>query len=140
MRPVGTLAVGEQIERLSEGAGDVAEGGLGSFQVALGLPGLGSEAVLLRAQKIDRHRVRVVSVEGEADPSVPCPGTLQRRRGAFQLLADVSSAARRKRGEVVCEASVNGPSESLPLPVQQDVSSTFNLEVFNLEGLGASYR
>jgi hypothetical protein len=31
--------------------------------VALGLPGLGGEAVLLRAQKIDRHRTRVVSVK-----------------------------------------------------------------------------
>lgn len=32
---VGALAVGEQIERLSKGAGDVAEGGLGGFQMAL---------------------------------------------------------------------------------------------------------
>lgn len=30
---------------------------------------------------------------------MPCPGTLQRRRGAFQLHADVSSAAWRKRAD-----------------------------------------
>ncbi|HET7416290.1 MAG TPA: hypothetical protein VFJ61_01500 [Solirubrobacterales bacterium] len=60
---VGALAVGEQIERLGEDGGDVAEGGLGSFQVALGLLGLGGKAVLPRAQKIDGHRARVVGVE-----------------------------------------------------------------------------
>lgn len=33
------------------------------FQVALGLPGLGGESVLLGAQKIDRHRARVIGVK-----------------------------------------------------------------------------
>lgn len=38
----GALAVGEQVERLS----DVAEGGLGGFEVVLGLSSLGGEPAL----------------------------------------------------------------------------------------------
>lgn len=53
---VGALAVGEQVERLGQRVGDVPEGRLGGFEVALGLPDLGSESVLLGAQKIDWHR------------------------------------------------------------------------------------
>lgn len=39
------------------------------------------------------------SLASKLIPSVPCPGTFQRRRGALLVAADVSSAARRKRGE-----------------------------------------
>ena len=56
---ISALAVGEQVERLVESGSDIAERGLGGFEVALGLLGLGSEPVLLGAQEIDRDLVRL---------------------------------------------------------------------------------
>jgi hypothetical protein len=56
---VGAVAVGEQAEGLREGVGDVAEGGLSGFEVALGLPRLRREPILLGAQEVDRYRACV---------------------------------------------------------------------------------
>jgi hypothetical protein len=52
-RQVGTVAVGQQVERLVEGVLGIGEGGLGDLDVALGLRGLGAEPILLGAQEVD---------------------------------------------------------------------------------------
>ncbi|HEX8751964.1 MAG TPA: hypothetical protein VF731_00985 [Solirubrobacterales bacterium] len=60
---VGSLAIGQQVERLAEGVLDVAEGGLGYLDLPFGLRGLGAQSLLLGAQQVDRHRPGVVGVE-----------------------------------------------------------------------------
>lgn len=60
---VGALAIGEQIECLTEGVLDIGEGRLGDFDVALGLVGLGGQPVLLGAQQVDRDGPGVVGVK-----------------------------------------------------------------------------
>lgn len=52
---VDAVAVGKQVERLVEGGGDVTEGGIGGFEVALSLSGLGREPVLLGLLSRNRH-------------------------------------------------------------------------------------
>ena len=62
-RQVGGVAVGQQAECFGEGVSDVAEGGVGRFEMALSLDGFGGEAILFGAEKIDGDRAGVVGVK-----------------------------------------------------------------------------
>jgi hypothetical protein len=52
---VGVLAVGQQVERLTQRVLDVDGRCLGDFELPLGLFGLGGQPVLLLAQQVDWH-------------------------------------------------------------------------------------
>ncbi len=60
---VGALAAGEQIERLTQGGPDVAEGLLGGFEVPHGLGDVAREPSLLLSEQVDGNSASGVSVE-----------------------------------------------------------------------------
>ncbi|HET7485471.1 MAG TPA: hypothetical protein VFJ64_08860 [Solirubrobacterales bacterium] len=57
------MAVGQQVECLAKRVLDVAEGGLGRFDVPFGLLGFGGEPLLLFAQQVDGDRSGVVGAQ-----------------------------------------------------------------------------